>query len=266
MSDFFKDKIVIVTGASSGIGEAIARLLSKRGAKVILAARRQNKLETLQKELEKSIAIETDVTQEKSVKNLVAQTMQKFGRIDLLINNAGVLVHKPMAETTMEEIRAVMETNFFAAVSCTNIALPIMKKQKSGIIVNIASIAGRIGFPNLGYYGASKFALVGFSETLRQEVAHEGIHVLTVCPGTIYTPMTKEIVDAAIAKGKYVMPILPETAAKEILSAIEKKKIELFLPKITRLIHFLHIFFPRMIEWLAWKFRPSDPEHFTKTK
>lgn len=259
LSDFFKEQVAIVTGASSGIGEAVARLLCARGARVVLAARRKEKLDFLSQELNGCLSVATDVTQEPSVKNLVAQTVERFGRIDILINNAGALLYKPMTECSLHEIRQVMETNFFGAALCARAVIPIMKKQKSGTIVNVASIAGRIGLPHLGYYGASKFALVGFSETLRQELAPDGIFVCTVCPGTVYTPMTKEIVDGARARGKKLILISAETVAQKILIAVEKKSPEIIIPFATRLFYFLHFFFARPMEQLAWKFRASDP-------
>lgn len=259
MNDYFKDKVVIVTGASSGIGESIARTVAKRGAKVVLSARRKEKLEWLSAELKNSLAVYTDVTQEESVHRLVEQTVGRYGRIDILINNAGILLYKPIMESSFNEVREVMETNFFGAVLCAHSVIPIMKRQKEGAIVNVASIAGRIGFTSLGYYGASKFALVGFSESLRQELAPEGIFVSLVCPGVVNTPMSKAILDEAIARGKKVMPISPERVAEKILLAIEKKKAEVFVPSSTHFFYWLHFFFRRFSEWLAFKFRASDP-------
>jgi short-subunit dehydrogenase len=254
----FKDKVAIVTGASSGIGLATVRLLSLSGARVVLAARSQESLTVLTKEISNSIAVPTDVTDPAAVKNLVGRTLEIFGRIDILINNAGVLLYKPMAQSTLEEIRQVMEVNFFGAAACAMEVLPIMKKQKSGVIVNVSSIAGRVGLPNLGFYCASKFALTGFSETLRQEAVSDGVEVITVCPGTIYTPMVKTIVDDAISRGKKVTRIPPERVAQAMLKAIRQKKIEIFVPEPTRILNLLHFLFPRFAEWLAYRYRSTD--------
>lgn len=262
--DFFRDKVAIVTGASSGIGESVARLLSERGAKIVLAARRIDRLKNLSKELPGSLAVPTDVTDEQSVNRLIRKTMDSFGRIDILINNAGVLLYKPILESDTREIRYVTEVNFFGAVSCARGALSIMKKQGSGVIVNVSSIAGRVAFPNLGYYAASKFALTGFTEALRQEVGKDGIFVCAVNPGTVRTDMTRKILEEAAAKKKNVMPISPERVARAVLWAIEKRKIEVFVPFATRVLYWMHVAFPRFTEWLAWHFRASDPEPRTE--
>ncbi|MBI4218444.1 MAG: SDR family NAD(P)-dependent oxidoreductase [Elusimicrobia bacterium] len=262
MSDFFQDKVAIVTGASSGIGLETAKLLSNRGSLLVLAARNKEKIESLSKELGRSLPVVTDVTQESSVQNLIAQTLDRFGKIDILINNAGILLYKPMQDCSSEEIQRILEVNFLGAVRCANAALPILKKQGQGTIVNVASIAGRIGLPNLGYYSSSKFALVAYSEALRQEVFHHNIFVTTVCPGTVLTPMTETILSEAKAKGKNSFPIMPQTVAKRILRAIEKKEREVFVPEMTRFFYWLHFFFPRFAEWLVWKFRASDPQTF----
>ena len=175
-----------------------------------------------------------------------------------MINNAGILFYKTMAETSPEEVRRLMEVNFFGAVACANAVLPAMRARKSGTIVNVSSIAGRVGFPNLGYYCASKFALTGFSETLRQETAREGITVVTVSPGTVYTPMTKSIVDEARQRGKRMIPIGPETVARAICDGIVRKQTEVFIPWPTRVLNVLHFFFPLFAERLARQFRAGD--------
>lgn len=242
---------MIITGASSGIGESTARMVAKRGAKVVLSARRKEKLELLSNELKDSFVVCTDVTQEKSVENLVNQTLEKYGRIDVLINNAGLLLHKPIVESSLSEIKAVMETNFFGAVLCTRAVVPIMKRQGKGTIMNVASISGLISFENLGYYGASKFALVGFSESLRQELISEGIFVSVICPGIVNTPMTKAILDEALARGRRAVAISPEKVASKILTAIEKRKTKVFVPWSTHLLYWFYFFFQKFAEWIV---------------
>ncbi len=257
-----QNKVAIITGASEGIGLAIARLLHRKGAKVVLAARRENRLNEAARELPGSLAVPADVTKESDVRRLVDQAIEKFGRVDILINNAGLLIYKPMNDTSMDEIRSVMELNFFAQVVCARTVMPHFLTQGSGTIINLASVSGRVGFPNLGYYAASKFALTGFSETLRQEVASKGIHVGLVNPGTVYTPLTKDILEKAKARGKKVRYIQAEDVAESVLEAIEKRKDEVFVPFATHVLYGLHFFFPKFVEWLAWKFRSSDPNDF----
>ena len=250
--------MTIVTRASGGIGESTARLLHRRGALVVLSARRKAELDRIADDLPGSFSVVADVTQPDSVARMVDGVLKKFGRIDILVNNAGILLYKPMMGTNLDEIRNVMETNFFGAVHCVHAVVSAMERQGQGWIVNVSSIAGRVGFPFIGYYCASKFAMTGFSETLRQELKPKNIFVSTVSPGTVYTPMTKNIVDDAISRGKNVMPISPDVVAVKILDAVEKRKLEVFVPKLTHLAYLLHFFFPRFLEWLAWRFRASD--------
>ena len=258
MQNYFKNKVAIVTGASSGIGKETARLLWKNGAKVVLTARKIKKLELLSQELPGSIPISADITQKDEIKNLMQKTVEQFGRIDILINNAGILLHKSIEESTEEEIRKVMEVNFFGAVRCIHDILPIMKKQKSGSILNVASIAGKIGLPNLGYYGSSKFALLGYSQALRQELKQYNIFVSVLCPGIVYTPMNQELLENARKEGRKIRALTPEEVAVTILLAVKKKKPEVIIPKFTRAFFWAHHFFPSLMETIVWRFRASS--------
>ncbi len=255
---YFKDKVAIVTGASSGIGKETARLLWQKGAKVVLAARRKEEINSLSHELSGSLAIPTDITQDSDVKNLIHKTINHFGKIDILINNAGILLHKPICDSTEEEIRKVMEVNFFGAVRCIHAVLPMMKKQEGGTIANVSSISGKIGLPNIGFYSSSKFALMGYSQALRQELKEYGIFVTVICPGIVYTPMNQSLIDNARKEGRRVTFIQPEEVGRIILTAIEKKKPEIVLPKFTKLFFWAHFFFPQLMENIAWKFRASS--------
>lgn len=262
MKSSVKGKVAIITGASEGIGLATAKLFHAKGAKVVLAARREDRLNEAGRALPGALTVTADVTREADVARIVENALKTFGTIDILINNAGMLVYKPMNETSMDEIRRVMELNFFGQVQCARAVMPHFLKQGSGTIINIGSISGRVGFPNLGYYAASKFALTAFSETLRQEVASKGLHVGLVNPGTVYTPLNKDILDKAKARGKRVTFIQPETVAQTVLGAAENQRDEVFVPFATRVLYILHLFFPKFVEWLAWKFRASDPADF----
>lgn len=259
MSDFFKDKVAIVTGASSGIGAETVKLLSHRGAKVVLAARRRETIEALARETG-GLAVPTDVTRAGDAERLAETTLKAFGRIDLLVNNAGALEQKSLARTTEAELRQLMETNFFGAARCANAALPAMRRQGGGCIVNVASILGVMGLPFVGAYAASKFAMVGWSEALGQEEKFHGVHVATVCPGTVDTPMTAGILTEAARQGKRMFPITSKEVARAILNAAERRKRLVFVPGTLKLGYWLHALAPGLTHRLAWAFRAVEPE------
>ena len=260
---FFADRVAVVTGASSGIGQALARLLAGQGAKVVLAARRDGELEVLARELgAQALAAPTDVSQDASVRGLFEKTLQAFGRLDILVNNAGILIHKPLMQTSLDEARSLMETNYFGAVRCAQAALAAMRPRRQGTIVNVSSIVGRIGLPYLGHYGATKFALAGFSEALRQEAAPAGIHVCSVFPGTVATPMAEPTLAHARSKGKGVRAVTPEAVARAIADGIRHKRRDVYVPRALAFFRILHAVCPGLAEGLAWRFRAADPGDF----
>jgi len=181
-----KGKVVIITGASSGIGLSCAEVFASKGASVVLAARSIEKLQIVEKGLAKNgysaFAVKTDVTNEDDCKNLIAQTLNRYGKIDYLINNAGVSMRALLADLNVKVIRQVMEVNFFGAVYCTKYALPHIIESK-GSIVGVTSLAGFFGLPARSGYSASKFALQGFLETVRVENLDKNLHVMIVAPG-----------------------------------------------------------------------------------
>lgn len=176
--------VVVITGASSGIGRALADAFARRGAKVVLAARRTDMLETVRQQIEPYatdvVAIPTDVTDEASLRALVSQTMERFGRIDVLINNAGVLITGPLHTLTTDNIHQGVRTNYEAAILLTQLVLPTLLAQRSGKIINIASVNGRVPNPTSTIYGSSKHALLAFSDSLRRELFGTGVHVTSV--------------------------------------------------------------------------------------
>ena len=167
-----KDKVVVVTGASSGIGEACAKIFATHGAKVVIAARNKQKLMLVKARLEQSgsvvLMVNCDVSLEEDCRNLMESTMSEFGRIDVLINNAGISMRALFEEVDLKVIRQLMDTNFWGTVYCTKYALPAILKNK-GSVVGISSIAGKKGLPGRTGYSASKFAMEGFLQTLRIE-------------------------------------------------------------------------------------------------
>lgn len=192
-------KVAIITGASSGIGLACANEFASRGASVVLAARNEQKL----KEIESTLTgkgysvfiVKTDVTIQEDCENLIALTLQEFGRIDYLLNNAGISMRALFSTVDLKVIRQIMEVNFFGAVYCTKYALPHIIKTK-GSIVGITSIAGFFGLPARTGYSASKFALQGFLETIRVENFRNGVHVLIAAPGFTATNIRKSALTA----------------------------------------------------------------------
>ena len=187
-----KEKIVIVTGASQGIGLATAKLLSERGAKVILAARSENLIKDLEKELPDSFAIKTDMTKEEDIRNLVRKTIDKFGRIDILINVAGQGIHGLSVEkTNIEDYRRVMELNVFSVVRLMQEVIPHMRKQGGGMIINISSMLSKMYIPNISQYSSTKYALNSISLTARQELAKDKIIVSIVLPKMTKTNFMK---------------------------------------------------------------------------
>jgi NAD(P)-dependent dehydrogenase (short-subunit alcohol dehydrogenase family) len=194
-------QVVIITGASAGIGEATARRLARAGATLVVAARRRDRLDALKREIEANgarvLAVTTDVTSAADRERLVRETMNAFGRIDALVNNAGYGQRGPIEIVPVEAIRRNFETNLFSLVALTQLVIPIMRGQRSGRIVNVSSVAGRIARPLSSIYDATKHALEAISDGLRGELAPFGIKVIVIEPGFILTEFIQVANDIA---------------------------------------------------------------------
>jgi len=194
-------KIVIVTGASAGIGEATARKLAREGATVVLAARRADRLEALKQEIEstggRALTVAGDITDAQDRARLVEETLRVFGHIDALVNNAGYGQRGPIELVPLEAIRQNFETNFFSVIALTQLVIPVMRKQRSGRIINVSSVAGRIARPLSSVYDSTKHALEAVSDGLRGELAQFGIQVAIVEPGFITTEFSTVAGDSA---------------------------------------------------------------------
>lgn len=260
MSSYFKDKVVIVTGGSDGIGKALVERLLSNGAKVATCARDNDKLYRLQSD-HPSYPLHTmvaDVSNENDCRRLVEQTIRFFGGIDILINNAGISMRALLKDASIDVIRKVMEINFFGSVYCTKYALNSIIERK-GTIVGVSSIAGYRGLPGRNGYSASKFALQGWLEAIRTELMQDDVHVMWVCPG--FT--TSNIRNAALNKdgqsqGESPMDensMMPaDVCARHILNAIQKKKRTIVLTFNGKRTVFLNKFFPRLADQLVKNF------------
>ncbi len=202
-----KGQVAIITGASSGIGEAMAARFASEGMRLVLAARRVEKLEALASRLEGGTEIEvvgTDVSKFSDCEALAARTLERFGRIDVMINNAGNAVAKPLAETSGEEIDLQIDVNLKGVCYGSRAVVPAMVEQKSGFILNIGSICSVLPFPNYASYVAAKFGTLGFSRSLYEEVRPHGVRVHCLCPAAVNTPWS------TLAGGEDALPWPPE--------------------------------------------------------
>jgi NAD(P)-dependent dehydrogenase (short-subunit alcohol dehydrogenase family) len=199
-----KDLVAIVTGSGKGLGKAIAEAFSREGARVALwdvdLASVKQMRDRLDPSGKQAIAVQVDITNEIEVDRAVSETAERFGRIDVLVNNAGISRHRPIEEMTVEMFEAVMKVNVTGTFICCRAVTRIMKQQKRGKIVNISSLGGRTGRPGVGVnYAASKAALIGFTQTLARELGPSGIYVNAIAPGPILTEQTKQYVPEPFA-------------------------------------------------------------------
>jgi len=251
---YFRDKVIIVTGASSGIGEVAAIRLSELGAKVVLAARSEHKLAELQDRIESSgneaISVKTDISVESDVTNLVDKTFEKWGRIDILISNAGQYVKGSLSNINISDFQNSFDVNFYGSIYSVKRVLPVMLSQKSGHIVFVNSLDSKKGIIGDGPYVAAKCALHGFGDVLRQEVKELGIRVSTVYPGRVDTPMIEDLkvplVSAKITSDKVV---------KSMIKGIRKNKAIIVVPKMFFLLGTLNEFAPKIMDWFYKRFK-----------
>lgn len=232
----FQDKVVIVTGASSGIGLETARLFAERGAHVVPASRRSSP--------------PCDVTRDDDVRQLVDRTFAEFGRIDILVNNAGIGIRAPVADTKPEDARLLMEINFFGALRCIQAVVPVMKRQGTGQIVNVGSVLSMLATSQNGIYSASKFALRALSDALRLELHGTGIEVILIMPGYTDTPFfDNQIRYGGPARISPIKGQHPAQVARVILRACARHKCEVVLTVPARLGVWMKRFTPRLLDF-----------------
>lgn len=261
-----KNKVVVITGASSGIGRALAKEFASLGAKLSLAARRTELLEELLEELSGTeIFIQkTDVSNENDCRVLIEETIKRFGRIDVLINNAGISMRALFEDVDLNVIRQLMDVNFYGTVYCSKFALPHLLKTK-GSLVGVISIAGYVGLPGRTGYSASKFAIRGFLDTIRIENLKKGLHVLVAAPGFTASEVRKvALTDDGSQQGETPRDeskmMSAEECARHIVNAIKKRKRSLILTFTEgKLTVFLGKFLPALLDKLTYNHMAKEP-------
>jgi short-subunit dehydrogenase len=260
-TDHFSQKVIIITGASSGIGKALALQLAEQGAYLALAARDKERLEALSSECEqrggKAIVAPTDVSDEAQCQKLIQQTLEAYQQIDMLINNAGISVVARLDELNdLRLFKQVMEVNFYGALYCTYHALSSLK-QNRGRIVNISSLGGFLAVPHNSAYNASKFAIQGFSDALRMELAQEGISVTVICPYWVITEFHERYLNKeGVPKGPSGRAIYKkgmmtaDQCAKITIQAAWKRKREIVMWP-GPMAAWMRLIVPSLVEWLT---------------
>ncbi|WP_256004881.1 MULTISPECIES: SDR family oxidoreductase [Pedobacter] len=264
----FRDKVVVITGASSGIGKACAEEFARRGANLVLAARQYVTLCEITAQLQKAydikaLAVQADVSREEDCRAVIAQAIDTFGGVDILLNNAGLSMRALFNETDLSVLKNLMDVNFWGTVYCTKYALPELLKSK-GTVVGVSSIAGYRGLPGRTGYSASKFAMNGFMESLRTELLHSGVHVMVACPGfTASNIRVAALAKDGAAHGETSMEeekmMSAEEVAHRIAEGIAARKRTLVMTRQGKLTVWLNKLLPGVADGLVFK-------HFTKEK
>ncbi len=260
MNNFFKGKTIAITGGSDGIGKAIVEILLAAGANVATCGRNVEKLNNIKKIFigKPLLCVPVDVSSHEDCKIFVETTINTFGGIDVLINNAGISMHGELRNTQVDVFKKVMDINYLGTVYCTKLALESIIKNK-GTIVGVSSIAGYRGLPGRSGYSASKFAVNGWLEALRTELVVEGVNVMWVCPGFTKSNIRNAALNEnAQAQGESPLDesklMSSEECAQHILTAIEKKKRTLVLTFTGKRTIFMNKFFPTLADKLVRKF------------
>lgn len=226
------NKVVLITGASEGIGAACVASFRSRGARLALVARRENLLRQLASS--DGLAIAADLTRPEDRRRAVEQTLAHFGALDVLVNNAGVGLYQPAHSAALDETRAMFDLNFFAPLAMAQLAAVPMRRQGSGVIVNVSSIAGKVTLPWLSLYSASKHALIALTEALRMELGRDGIHAMSVCPGYVDTGFQSHALAGkpplALRRGR-PFSITAKSCAEAIVRGVERKSRTVVTPR-----------------------------------
>ncbi len=263
-----QNKVIIITGASSGIGKALAEELSSRGARLVLASRNITKLNEMAEQLRSKnrevMVCPADVSVESECRNLISKTIEKYNTIDVLINNAGISMRALFEKVELDVIRKVMDVNFWGTVYCTKFALPYLL-QSRGSLIGISSIAGYKGLPGRAAYSASKFAMQGFLEVVRIENMKKGLHVLTACPGFTasnirHTALNERGIEQGESPRDEEKMMSAEEVARRITKAIIKRKRTLILTNQGKLTVQLNKFFPAFMDKMVFSHMAKEPD------
>jgi short-subunit dehydrogenase len=261
---FWQDKVVMVTGGSSGLGRVVAEAFAAAGAKLAIVALEPEQLAQAAEEMTAAgydvLPLQADITRQEDVDRAFKQTIDRFGQLDVLVNNAGRTARGKLLDTTPEQIKDLMELNLVALARCTRAAVPHLL-QRRGHVVNIGSLAAKSAARWVGAYPMTKFAVAAYSQQLRLELGSEGLHVLLVCPGPVARkderlyPLKglEDLPESARKPGAGVktLKISPEGLAAKILSACERRKAEIVIPGSARLLFALAQLFPSLGDWIV---------------
>ena len=273
MRNYFSSKVIIVTGASSGIGLASVNRFMELGANVVLAARSIDKLEKIASDLNQKYAthssqsiahcIKTDVTKEEDCKNLIEKTVERFGKIDILVNNAGISMRAVFKDLDLKVMHSLMDTNFWGTVYCTKYALPYLLESK-GTVVGVISTAGYVGLPARTAYSASKFAVRGFLETLRIEHLYDGLHVMIFAPG-FTTSNIRNVALTADGSPQGETPrdeermMSAERVARILSRGIMRRRAEMVLTPLGKATLFVSRNLPRVTDKVEYRMMANEP-------
>jgi hypothetical protein len=250
-------KAVIITGASSGIGETTALRCAERGARLTLAARRAEQLEVLAQKIQaqggEAMVVPTDITKEEQVQQLVATVLERYKQVDVLVNNAGFGIYDYFTYANFHDLERMMQVNLYGVVRCTQAVLPYMLRHHSGQIINVASIAGRAFVDQQAFYSATKYALVGMSRVLQLELSGSGVRCALVCPGPVHTPFIDIVGEEKLSPAVKLIPWLKaEDVAHTIVRAIERDSSgEIIIPAISRPMVALASAFPTLARFIV---------------
>jgi uncharacterized protein len=252
-------KVAVVTGASMGIGEAIAKLFAEHGARVVMLSRDSNRADAARLRIgrsESTTAMACDVRHREEIDRVIALTLHGFGRLDIWVNNAGHGIMDSVAHVDMAAARDTFETNFFGTLMAMQAVIPVMKQQSAGTIINISSVAGHIPLPFHAIYSATKFAMNALGKAARVELKRSGIHVMTVCPGYVRTDFGANAMrgkEAQTVRPSSVRGISTERVARAVLHGYLKQKREVIVPWMMHPVVKLYQLFPWVVETAMMK-------------